>query len=388
LAKWACEEKDTMNATRVAPAIETEQGKTEAVSATWAARAPELAAWTSVHLVNRSDVWGAYWPLDRRQQGNSWTAPAKYQRGKHFLTQDILERHFRGRAVEDLVGLHSTSPQNTSRWGGIDIDKHDGGRADPENNLAAALTWYQRLLTLGIVPLLTGSNGAGGYHLRVIFREPVPTPRVFAFLQWLVADFKDLGLAAQPETFPKQPHIGEGKFGNWLRLFGRHHTNDYWSEVWDGTSWLAGARAVSHLLTLEPAAAVLIPGDLPLPRPPALNPREFTPARAISPGDLDNYVGAYMAQLPHCSAGEGRDNIAFKAACWLVRDMRLGDAEALEWLEAWDAGNRPPKGREILRQKIAGAHAYGRRPYGVGVARRRRNQLGHRRSTIRFTVEL
>ena len=50
--------------------------------------------------------------------------------------------------------------------------------------------------------------------LRVLFREPVPTPRVYALLKWLVADHARHGLTAAPETFPKQPRIGEGRFGN------------------------------------------------------------------------------------------------------------------------------------------------------------------------------
>ena len=51
---------------------------------------------------------------------------------------------------------------------------------------------------------------------------------------------------------------------------------------------------------------------------------------------------------------------------YLVRDMRLADDVALQWLERWDAGNRPPKGEKALRKVIASAHAYGRATYGSG----------------------
>jgi hypothetical protein len=134
-----------------------------------------LARWAWDHLVNRRDVWGAYWPLElRADRGNSWTAPARTKRGQVFLTLGTLELHFAGRDVSHVVGLHSTSPANTSRWGGVDVDAHEGGRADPRANQAAALAWYARLRGLGFAPLLTDSNGAGGFHLLALFAEPVP----------------------------------------------------------------------------------------------------------------------------------------------------------------------------------------------------------------------
>src|SRR5207302_1014498 len=53
-------------------------------------------------------------------------------------------------------------------------------------------------------------------------------------------------------------------------------------------------------------------------------------------------------------------------AAWLVRDMKLSDGDALTWMEQWDVGNAPPKGRERLREIIANAHTYGQRGYGSG----------------------
>jgi hypothetical protein len=76
----------------------------------------------------------------------------------------------------------------------------------------------------------------------------VATPRLYAWLQRLTDDYRALGLTARPETFPKQERIPPGKFGNWLRLPGRHHTRDHWSRVWKGREWLAGAEAVEELL--------------------------------------------------------------------------------------------------------------------------------------------
>jgi hypothetical protein len=53
-------------------------------------------------------------------------------------------------------------------------------------------------------PLLTASNGVGGYHLRILFTRPVPTPQLFGFLQALVRDYRTVDLPVVPETFPKQ----------------------------------------------------------------------------------------------------------------------------------------------------------------------------------------
>jgi hypothetical protein len=44
----------------------------------------------------------------------------------------------------------------------------------------------------------------------------------------------------------------------------------------------------------------------------------------------------------------------------------LSDAAALTWLEVWDAGNRPPKGRARLEEVVKNAHAYGTNAYGSG----------------------
>jgi hypothetical protein len=350
-----------------------------------------LARWAWDRLVNRIDVWGAYWPLDRRQQGNSWTAPARHHRGQRLLTPDTLARHFRGRRVEHVIGLHSTGPENTSRWGAVDIDKHAGGRADPVTNLRAALAWYARLLDLGLVPLLTGSNGAGGYHLRCLFSEAAPTPLVYALLHWLIADYASHGLAAPPETFPKQPRIKSGGYGNWLRLPGRHHTCDYWSEVWDGARWLTGEAAVAHILALRGADPGRIPAWLRPPRRPIQQDLGAVAPATLPPSGPDARtvarIRAYLARLPHRSAGERRDDIAYGFAAWLVRDLHLPDDVALHWLNLWDQGNTPPKGAERLREITRNAHAYGTHAYGCGMAGRRRGRR-HRHAVLHCRLEV
>jgi hypothetical protein len=87
--------------------------------------------------------------------------------------------------------------------------------------------------------------------------------------------------------------------------------------------------------------------------------------------------------LPHGGVGSHRDDHAFRFACFLVRDLQLPDGVALAWLSEWDSGNTPPKGDDILREKIAGAHKYGKHAYGSGLARQRL----FRRNRITFNVE-
>jgi hypothetical protein len=270
----------------------------------WPIRAPELAAHAMTVLVNRIDVHGGYRPMHLREPGpigNIWTKPAIKDRGKKFLTEEIMTRHFAGRDVGDLIGLHSTSAENTSRWGAIDVDWHGESSVDPQLNWEAAKHWFGKLRGLGFHPLLEDSNGCGGHHLWALFREPVPTARVFWFLRWLIRDFADLGLPSPPEAFPKQERIEPGKFGNWLRVFGRHHTKPHWSTFWDGQQWLTGARAIDYVLATQGDPATLIPAEaMPVEKPPRYDrPRYRAPvdgdrlSRRIRPTWPD-YPAAWM----------------------------------------------------------------------------------------------
>jgi hypothetical protein len=339
----------------------------------WAARADELGAWAQV---NRTDVWGGYHPLSER--GKQYTTkdgrpavlgPTTTRKGK--LTEAVLRRHFRASAPEHVVGLHTTSPANTSRWGKIDVDQHGDGGATPEANLAASMAWYAELTRREFRPLLTDSNGKGGYHVGFLLTEPAPTAKVFAFLKQLTADYARHGLTAPPEVFPKQPGIKPGGYGNWVRLPGRHHTREHWASVWDGKTWLAGDDAVAFLLTFTGDPVSLVPDE---PTPPPTPARRSVFRQYAGRGShrgctgLANRAQAYMSKLPNRGEGQGRDDVAYHFACFLVRDLALEDASALVWLGRWDAGNTPPKGRERLAEILANAHRYGTASYGSGNA--------------------
>jgi hypothetical protein len=301
---------------------------------------------------------------------NIWTKPAIKDRGKKFLTEGILAGHFAGRDVGHLIGLHSTSPENTSRWGALDIDWHGDSSADPQLNREAAKHWFGKLSNLGFRPLLEDSNGCGGHHLWALFREPVATAQVYAFLRWLTRDYAELGLPVRPETFPKQARIEAGKYGSWLRLFGRHHTKNHWSRFWDGQEWLTGDRAIDYVLATEGDPATCIPAEVE----PVERSHEYLPVHSgqrryhVNSGDqLARRIASYMARLPsRLGAGQHRHDVAYKFAAWLVRDLRLSDNSALTWLTQWDAGNVTPLGEAELQKQLQCAHSYGKHAYGSG----------------------
>jgi hypothetical protein len=114
-----------------------------------------------------------------------------------------------------------------------DIDRHKESD-DTVVTLKAALTWFERARKYGLNPLLIDSNGAGGYHLSIIFDYEIETRLIYQLGQWLFVNWKALGLSEKSETFPKKPEIPADKWGNWIRLPGRHHLRNHWSIVWDG----------------------------------------------------------------------------------------------------------------------------------------------------------
>jgi hypothetical protein len=218
---------------------------------------------------------------------------------------------------------------------------------------------------------LTDSNGRGGFHLRVVLASPVPSRDLYCLLHWMAAE-----VGYEGELFPKQAQL-RSRFGNWLRLPGRHHTRDCWATAFDGASWLRGEAAVELLLGVAGDDPALVPKAPPAPRDPPPLPCRSSPWRARlnpvlvvrGPATIEQRVIAYLAKVPNLAGGQGRDDMAYQAACFLVRDMNLSDAEALDWLEGWDAGNRPPKGKERLEYVIGSARKYGRGAYGSAAGR-------------------
>jgi hypothetical protein len=151
----------------------------------------------------------------------------------------------------------------TSRWLAIDIDRHDDDDLSitPAANLAAAKHWYEVLVGKGLDPLLMDSNGVGGFHLLVVFAEPMSSASVHNFGSQLVADFDLRGLDQKPEVFPDKPTWDH--YGDWLRLPGRHHSRPHYTRVWNdephaASRWLGGDDAIDRILNTRAAPAALL----------------------------------------------------------------------------------------------------------------------------------
>ncbi|MEM6474147.1 MAG: hypothetical protein AAF802_31710 [Planctomycetota bacterium] len=233
------------------------------IAGEWRARAKELASWTAQSLVNRTDVWGRYLSKRSRHENmgrrnHAVTVPFREERGKVFLGEDSLEKHFKTRDVGGVLGLHSSGSDLTSRWFAVDIDLHDDDdlSVSPEGNFAAAKSWHQALAQAGFDPLLLDSNGRGGFHLLIVLESPMSTASVHQFAVHLTADWAKRGLDTAPEVFPGQTKWDH--YGSWLRLFGRHHTHDHYTRVfddepWADPPWLEGHEAIDRILATRPA---------------------------------------------------------------------------------------------------------------------------------------
>ena len=275
-------------------------------AAAWHGRADELAEWALARLANRTDRHGGYAVRDGRT-GPVTAPPHGPEVGA--LSHARLVRHFRAAGPADVVGVHSLGPDSTGKTCDVDVDAHPGQPADLAANLAFALYLFDWLAGLGIEPLLYESNGRGGYHCRVLFDRPVPGPELFRFGRWLTSGAAACGLADRPESYPKQATLGGTKrWGNWLRVPGRHHTRDFWSRAWNGETWLAGAAAVAHLLAVRPADPRLIPFEavvaeaerVGMAGPAAPERPRAAPAAGDRPGDAFNRSATWESILgPH-----------------------------------------------------------------------------------------
>jgi hypothetical protein len=340
----------------------------------WQHRAPDLAAWALAQLANRRDVWGLYDPWTDPSGGKHQirTAPWRGERGQRRLETADLIAHFRGEC-RAIMGLHSTAPDNTSRWGAVDVDLHDDTPAvatTQAENFAVALALSEAFHDRGLSVLVEDSNGAGGFHVWALFDAPVPTADVFALLQAIVAT-----VSLPCESFPKQASIGSG-FGNWLRLPGRHHTRPHWSRfLADSGDWLDGAAAVDALLTAQVNSASLVPVAPPPPAPTmTYTPPPVRPL--VLAGALEQRIAAYLTKVPRRAAGQNRNEAGYTLACFLVRDLELSDADALPWLEQWNAGNAPPYPDAKLRELVRDARQYGQRPIGAGMTSHESMRVG------------
>ncbi|MDP6447465.1 MAG: hypothetical protein QGG36_08770 [Pirellulaceae bacterium] len=266
----------------------------EHMESDWRRRAPDLATWVMKNMVNRTDVWGRYLAKRQRKKGrdgrlnHAITAPFRDERGKVFLQESSLEKHFKAGDNGTVLGLHSVSADRTSRWLAIDVDLHDeeDHSVSAEGNFVAAHGWWMRLQELGFDSLLMDSNGAGGFHLLVLFALPMSSDIVYDFGSTLVADFAIRGLDTAPEIFPGKGILHH--YGNWLRLPGRHHTKDHFTRIWNDEpgvdqKWLDGDDAIERILSTQPVS------------PAILAQHGIVPARKTVCIDFDGVIHSYRS---------------------------------------------------------------------------------------------
>ncbi len=250
----------------------------------WSIAAERLAAWALERLVNRTDAWGGYYrKFDKStQQTETRTTTRKEDDvvgGSPAGPLDLakLTAHFRGRHTDHIVGVHALGPDGFGKWVGFDVDAHDD-QVDVGRNENYARFLFSKLSALGFKPLMYSSNGRGGFHVWVLFDSPVPGPLLHSFAAWSVADCTSYGIPAV-EANPKQPFLTPSKrYGNWLRLPGRHHTRDHWPVLWNGSTWLTPDASVSTLLGHKGNSWTLIP-ETAFPEPEPEPTREQTRRR-------------------------------------------------------------------------------------------------------------
>ncbi len=251
----------------------------------WSIAAPRLAAWALERLVNRTDAWGGYYrKFDKStQQTETRTTTRKEDDvvgGSPAGPLDLakLTAHFRGRHTDHIVGVHALGPDGFGKWVGFDVDAHDD-QVDVGRNENYARFLFSKLSALGFRPLMYSSNGKGGFHVWVLFDSPVPGPLLHSFAKWAIADCSAFGV--EVEANPKQPTIGEGKFGNWLRVPGRHHTREHWPVAWTGTTWSSTRETIELILghdgdSWEKIPAAAYPEPEPEPHREEIRRREYT----------------------------------------------------------------------------------------------------------------
>lgn len=271
----------------------------------WQRYSDKLADWAMEHLVNRRDVWSQYTLRDGVVGVVQLPIKERRGTGADMVTLNKLKRHFSGRAVSHLIGLHAISDHQTAKWFAVDVDLHDENIVNADEialaNFAACLEWANRLRAKGFDPLLIDSNGAGGYHVLVILDGEYPLADVYDFVDAVRADYDAFGLPRKPEIFPPKRQVGKDDLPYALRVFGRHHTRHHYSRVWNFDSvgendWLEGGEAIEVILATRPSplpkASKKKPAQ-PAKAAPAKKPKATTTRKPRVCVDLDGVLAKY-----------------------------------------------------------------------------------------------
>ena len=327
------------------------------VRAAWSSAAGALAAWTIAHLVNRTDRAGSYY---REPAGTVLTVTVPTEgptRG--FVTEALVERHFFATNPEHVLGFHALGVDSMGKWAALDIDAHTESDS-PEANERFAIAKYAELVALGLHPLLTESDGKGGYHLRVLLRDRVAGPILYRFGEWMTARH---GLGKRPESFPKQAEIGPAcPFGNWLRSPGKHPKREFWSRVWNGAEWLVGSSAAAHVLGLAGDDPALIPAEVVSPPDKQAPPPRTNNFRAGTRPDAFERARRYLRKCEPAISGQKGHDRTFLAARVVRYGFNLSEGDSLTLLqEEHNPRCEPPWSERELLHKIQQADT---KPFG------------------------
>ena len=210
-------------------AADPELGLIHPDAAAWAELAIELAK-AAEPLANRKDCCGGYF-------GTRATTHKREYRKTWLPMAEALRAHFVARRI---IGLHTTSLANTCGWMLFDFDAHEGST---DANMKPAMELAARIRAIGLTPYAFDSNGNGGLHLWVVFPRVRKTHRVFELARSL-ADGMDC------EAFPKQPHVEPGRFGNWVRLPGKHYKRNHWSRLLTPQGWASADETIDAVIEM------------------------------------------------------------------------------------------------------------------------------------------
>ena len=340
----------------------TQEVKSGSIQAAWIDSANGLTSWALTHLLVRRDAYGRHTPVEKRgTPGREGEPIGKNYTANRELTANVVRRHFAATKAENVIGLLTIGSENTCLSVTIDIDHH--GEPSPEieeRNKQFAITKYQALRQLGFNPLLTDSNGRGGFHLRLLFAKPILSQVAFAFGKWLTQDWQAAGLTTEPESFPKRKdrHSEKGQGGGWVRLPGRHHTREVWATVFDGETWHAGAFAVEQILSHTGDDPALIPDEAKSVTPPKVNghtpPHQHRDHAHLERDKIIDRAAKYQAKMPPAISGQGGQDVTFHAACELFR-FGLTDSEARDVFADFNSRCEPPWNDKDIDRKLGDA---------------------------------
>lgn len=177
------------------------------------------------------------------------------------ISRSVLVRHFLAKSAVEVVGVHTLSPSTPAepshgRYIAIDIDAHKDG-SDVGANEQFAKDTFRRLDVLGMSPLLLSTGR--GFHLWVMFSKSVSGDVLRSFALW-IDSFRPESVSC--DVFPRQSHVPEGRFGNWIRLPGLHPKHLTMPAVWNGHVWLTDDESIDRIAAIDYSDPQDIPENL------------------------------------------------------------------------------------------------------------------------------